>query len=67
MKNLYVRALAALRANSAAPCTCAQTPTPSPGPSAAPSSHQRDAATGTKAPESAASNGSAPGDVSSPD
>jgi putative membrane protein len=63
MKTLHTCALAALLA--AAPCAFAQTPTPSPDPSAASSPHQRDV-TGSKSPESAATNGSAPDDASSP-
>jgi putative membrane protein len=65
MKTLHIGALAALLATSVAPCVFAQTPTPAPDPSAASSPHQRDV-TGSKAPESAATNGSAPGDASSP-
>jgi putative membrane protein len=65
MKTLHICALAALLATAAAPCSFAQTPTPSPDPSAASSPHRRDI-TGSKAPESAATNGSAPGDASSP-
>src|SRR5258708_20086699 len=64
MKTLHIGALAALLAASAAPCAFAQTPTPAPDPSAASSPHQRDV-TGSKAPASAATNGSAPGDASS--
>ena len=65
MKNLHIGALAALLATSAAPCAFAQTQSPSPDPNAASSPHQRDV-TGSKSPESAATNGSAPDDASSP-